>query len=202
MEAPVKVETFASGLEHPWGLEFLPDGRGLVTERPGRLRFVSQDGKLSPPLGGVPQVYAHGQGGLLDVCLDPKFSENRLVYLSYAEPGENGTAGTAVARGRLGENRLENVRVIYRQTPKAGGIPNHFGSRLIFWRDGTLFITQGDRYSQRNKVQDLSNGFGKIVRINPDGSIPKENPFIGRRAAGPEIWSSGHRNVRGAALRP
>ncbi len=202
VKAPVKVEAFASGLERPWGLAFLPDGRMLVTERPGRLRIVSRDGKLSPPLGGVPEVFAQGQGGLLDVALDPKFSENRLVYLSYAEPGEKGTAGTAVARGRLGEARLDSVRVIYRQVPKVSGSSNHFGSRLVFRRDGTLFITQGDRYNQRDKVQDLSNDFGKIVRINPDGSIPKDNPFVGKSGARPEIWSYGHRNVQCAALHP
>ncbi|MCI0330222.1 MAG: PQQ-dependent sugar dehydrogenase [candidate division Zixibacteria bacterium] len=202
VEAPVKVETFASGLEHPWGLEFLPDGRALVTERPGRLRIVSPSGRLSPPLGGVPQVYARGQGGLLDVALDPNFEKNRLIYLSYSEPGEGGTAGTTVARGRLEENRLDSVRVIYRQAPKVSGSSNHFGSRLVFRRDGTLFITQGDRYNQRDKVQDLSNGFGKIVRINPDGTVPKDNPFIGRKNARPEIWSYGHRNVQCAALHP
>ncbi|MGH8003457.1 MAG: PQQ-dependent sugar dehydrogenase [Limisphaerales bacterium] len=202
VEAPVRVETFASGLERPWGLAFLPDGRMLVTERPGRLRIVSRDGKLSPPLGGVPQVYAQGQGGLLDVALDPNFAKNRLVYLSYAEPGENGTAGAAVARGRLGENRLDSVQVIYPQEPKVSGSSNHFGSRLVFRRDGTLFITQGDRYNQRDKVQDLSNDFGKIVRINSDGSIPKDNPFVGKRGTRPEIWSVGHRNVQCAALHP
>ena len=202
IQAPVRVETSASGLERPWGLAFLPDGRMLVTERPGRLRIVSRDGRLSPPLGGVPPVFAQGQGGLLDVALDPKFAENRLVYLSYAEPGENGTAGTAVARGRLGTNRLEGVRVIYRQEPKVSGSNNHFGSRLVFRRDGTLFITQGDRYNQRDKVQDLTNDFGKIVRINPDGTIPKDNPFVGKTGARPEIWSYGHRNVQCAALHP
>ena len=202
IKAPVKVETFVSGLEHPWGLAFLPDGRMLVTERPGRLRIVSRDGHLSPPLGGVPQVYAHGQGGLLDVALDPKFPENRLVYLSYAEPGKGGTAGTAVARGCLAENRLDSVRVIYRQEPKVSGSSNHIGSRLVFRRDGTLFITQGDRYNQRDKVQDLSNDFGKIVRINPNGTIPRDNPFVGKSGARPEIWSYGHRNVQCAALHP
>lgn len=210
VEAPIKVETFASGLERPWGMAFLPDGRILVTERPGRLRLVSKDGKLSPPLDGVPEVYASGQGGLLDVALDPSFARNHLVYLSYAEPGENGTAGTAVAKGKLVGNRLDSVRVIYRQTPKSSGSSNHFGSRLVFRRDGTLFITQGDRYNQRNKVQDLSNHFGKIVRINPDGTVPKDNPFygeqsrtiVGRSGAKPEIWSYGHRNVQCAALHP
>ena len=202
--APVKVETIASGLEHPWGLTFLPDGRMLVTERPGRLRIVSRDGRLSPPLGGVPQVLARGQGGLLDVALDPNFTKNRLVYLSYADPGEGrtaGMAGTAVAQGRFGQNRLDSVRVIYRQESKVSGT-SHFGSRLVFKQDGTLFITQGDRYNYRDQVQELSNGFGKIVRINVDGSIPKDNPFVGKSGARPEIWSYGHRNVQCAALHP
>jgi glucose/arabinose dehydrogenase len=201
VSTPVRVQTVADGLEHPWGLAFLPDGRMLVTERPGRLRIVGRDGRLSEPLAGVPQVLARGQGGLLDVALDPRFAANRLVYLSYAEPGEGGTAGTAVARGRLGEGRLEDVRVIYRQQPKVAG-PNHFGSRLVFVRDGTLFVTQGDRYTYRDGAQDLSVGFGKLVRINPDGSVPRDNPFVGRAGARPEIFSYGHRNVQGAALHP
>lgn len=201
VNAAVRVQTVAGGLEHPWGLAFLPDGRMLVTERPGRLRVVGRDGRPSEPLAGVPQVLARGQGGLLDVALDPRFADNRLVYLSYAEPGEGGTAGTAVARGRLGEGRLEDVRVIYRQQPKVGGAA-HFGSRLVFARDGTLFVTQGDRFAYRERAQDLSVGFGKIVRINPDGSVPSDNPFVGRAGVRPEIWSYGHRNVQGAALHP
>jgi len=200
IDAPVRVVTVATGLEHPWGLAFLPDGRMLVTERPGPLRIVERDGRISPPLAGVPDVQAVGQGGLLDVALDPKFGENRRVYLSYAEPGEGG-AGTAVARGTLGERGLENVQVIYRQQPKVAG-PNHFGSRLVFARDGTLFVTQGDRFAYREQAQDLSTTLGKIVRINPDGSIPKDNPFVGREGARPEIWSYGHRNVQSAALHP
>ena len=197
----VRAEPVAQGLEHPWGLAFLPDGRMLVTERPGRLRLVDRDGRLSEPLGGVPQVAARGQGGLLDVALDPRFAENRVVYLSYSEPGASGTAGTAVARGRLAEGRLEDVRVIYQQQPKVQG-PNHFGSRLVFARDGTLFVTQGDRFAHRDGAQDLSVGFGKIVRINPDGSVPADNPFVGRADARPETWSYGHRNVQSAALDP
>jgi aldose sugar dehydrogenase len=200
VEGVVRVETVAKGLEHPWGFAFLPDGRILVTERPGRLRIVDKDGRLSKPLGGVPKVLAEGQGGLLDVAIDPKFAENRLVYLSYAEP-EGGIAGTAVARGRLGQAALEKVEVIYRQRPKVRG-SNHFGSRFVFTPDGKLFVTQGDRYDQRDRVQDLSVGFGKIVRINPDGSVPRDNPFIGRRGAQPEIWSYGHRNIQAASLHP
>lgn len=197
----VKVDTIARGLEHPWGLAFLPDGRMLVTERPGRLRIVSPQGRLSDPLGGVPAVLAKGQGGLLDVAIDPRFADNRLVYLSYAEPGENGMAGTAVARGRLTDTALEQVQVIYRQQPKVKG-GNHFGSRLVFSRDGSLFVTQGDRYDYRRQAQDLSSALGKIVRINSDGSVPRDNPFVGRDGARAEIWSYGHRNVQAAALHP
>jgi aldose sugar dehydrogenase len=199
--APIRVDTVASGLEHPWGIAFLPDGRILVTERPGRLRIVDRNGTLSEPLAGVPAVFAKGQGGLLDVAIDPRFADNRLVYLSFAEPGEDGTAGTAVARGRLGDGGLENVQVIYRQTPKVRS-NMHFGSRLVFDREGRLFITQGDRYNQRPLVQDLSTTIGKIVRVNADGSIPRDNPFVGRQGARPEIWSYGHRNIQAAALDP
>ena len=194
------VETVAKGLEHPWSLAFLPDGRMLVTERPGRLRSVGRDGKLSQPLDGVPRVYASGQGGLLDVALSPAFNKDRLVYLSFAEPGEGG-AGTAVARGRLGEAGLENVQVIWRQQPKVSS-PNHWGSRIVFRPDGTLFVTLGDRFNYSDSAQDLSTTIGKIVRINPDGSPPKDNPFVGRAGARPEIWSIGHRNVQAAALQP
>ena len=201
VEGVVRVETVARGLEHPWALAFLPDGRLLVTERPGRLRTVDREGRLSAPFAGVPRVFARGQGGLLDVALDPRFADSRLVYLSYAEPGEGGTAGTAVARGRLGDGRLEDVRVIYRQQPKVRGA-NHFGSRLVFARDGTLFVTQGERFDYAEQAQDLSSDLGKLVRINPDGSVPRDNPFVGRPGARPEIWSYGHRNVQSAALHP
>jgi aldose sugar dehydrogenase len=200
-EGVVTADTVARGLEHPWGLAFLPDGRMLVTERPGRLRLVDRQGRLSEPLAGVPPVLSTTQGGLLDVALDPRFADNRLVYFSYAEPGEKGTAGTAVARGRLADNRLEDVQVVYRQQPKVKG-PIHFGSRLVFARDGTLFVTQGDRYDYREQAQDLSSGIGKIVRIHPDGAVPRDNPFVGRDSARPEIWSYGHRNVQAAALHP
>jgi glucose/arabinose dehydrogenase len=199
-DGKLRVETVARGLEHPWALAFLPDGRILVTERPGRLRIVEPGGKLSEPLAGVPKVWANGQGGLLDVAIDPQFASNRLVYLSFSESGDGG-AGTAVARGRLGERGLENVQVIYRQQPKTGH-GNHFGSRLVFDRDGKLFVTQGDRQDQRPLVQNLSTLIGKIVRINPDGSVPEGNPFVGRDGARPEIWSVGHRSVQAAALHP
>ena len=200
IEGVVTTETVAEGLDHPWALAFLPDGRVLVTERPGRLRIVSPTGQVSEPLGGVPRVQAQGQGGLLDVAVDPKFSENRLIYLSYAEPGEGG-AGTAVTRGRLGEGQLEDVQVIYRQQPKVEG-NGHFGSRLVFAKDGTLFVTQGDRQAYREQAQNLESGLGKLVRINPDGSIPKDNPFVGKSGVRAEIYSYGHRSMQAAALHP
>jgi glucose/arabinose dehydrogenase len=198
-QGPVRVMTVASGLEHPWGLAFLPDGRMLVTERPGRLRIVDRDGTLSAPLTGVPAVAARGQGGLLDVILDPDHARNRVVYLSYSEPGEGG-AGTAVAKATLGSAGLENLAVIFRQDPKHGGA-GHFGSRLVFARDGNLFVTLGER-QQRDYAQDLTRHWGKVVRIRPDGSVPEDNPFVGRGDARPEIWSYGHRNPQGAALHP
>jgi glucose/arabinose dehydrogenase len=195
----IKVETVATGLSHPWGMAFLPDGRMLVTERSGTLRLVSKDGKLSPPLSGMPKVVAMGQGGLLDVAIDPDFKSNNLVYLTYSEPGEGG-ASTAVARGKLGESGLDGVEVIFRQEPKVEG-GNHFGSRLVFAPDGKLFVTLGERFTF-TPAQDLTNDLGKIVRINPDGSVPKDNPFVGRKDARPEIWSYGHRNPQGAAIHP
>jgi len=198
--APVRVETVAEGLEHPWGLEFLPDGRMIVTERPGRLRIVTPDGHLSQPLSGVPRVFAQGQGGLLDVALSPSFERDHLVYLSFSEL-EGDVAGTAVARGKLGGRGLEGTQVIWRQKPKVKG-PNHWGSRLVFHPDGTLFVTMGERFSYRDRAQDLSTTLGKIVRINSDGSVPRDNPFVGRKGALPEIWSYGHRNVQAAALEP
>ena len=196
----VRAETVARGLEHPWAVALLPDGRFLVTERPGRLRLVARDGSLSAPLAGVPAVRAAGQGGLLDVTLDPAFEQNRLIYLSYAEPGDGGGSGTAVARARLGEAGLEEVRVIYRQQPKAES-GSHYGSRIVFRGDGTLFITQGDRH-ERPLVQNLGAGIGKIMRVNSDGSVPRDNPFVGRAGVLPEIWSYGHRNAQAAALHP
>jgi aldose sugar dehydrogenase len=202
--APVKgaltIETLAKGLEHPWSLAFLPDGGMLVTERPGRLRRVGRDRKVSEPLAGVPEVYARGQGGLLDVALSPAFAKDRLVYLSFAEPGEGG-AGTVVARGRLGEAGLESMAVIWRQQPKVSG-SNHFGSRIVFRPDGTLFVTLGERFNYSESAQDLSTTLGKIVRINPDGSPPRDNPLVNRTGARPEIWSYGHRNIQAAALHP
>lgn len=205
-QVTVKIATVASGLVNPWGLAFLPDGRLLVTERPGRLRVIGAGGTLSAPVAGVPAVDARGQGGLLDVALDPAFAQNRRVYLSYAEPGtgsDAGRNGTAVARGVLSDDatRIEQVQVIFRQTPKIDST-GHFGCRLVFARDGTLFITLGDRQSQRDAAQTLDNHLGKIVRIRADGSVPPDNPFVGVSGALPEIWSYGHRNVQGAALHP
>ena len=195
----VRVVTVARGLENPWGLAFLPDARMLVTERPGRLRYIDRIGNISKPLGGVPEVYARGQGGLLDVALDPHFADNKLVYLSYAEPGKEG-GGTAVGRGRLKENRLEDFRVIFRQVPKAN-TRVHFGSRLVFSRDGTLFITIGER-GQRERAQDFSIHRGQVIRVMPDGTVPEDNPFVGRLGYRPETWSHGHRNPQSAALHP
>jgi glucose/arabinose dehydrogenase len=197
----VRAETVARGLQNPWALEFLPDGRMLVTEKAGQLRVVASDGTVSPPLAGVPAVDARGQGGLLDLALDPQFTQNRLIYLSFSEPGPNGTAGTSVARGRLGDAGLEDTRVIYSQQPKMRG-GGHYGSRLVFATDGTLFITQGERQAYRDSAQSLTADLGKVVRINSDGSIPGDNPFVGRPGARPEIWSYGHRNVQAAALHP
>ena len=200
-----KVTTFASGLVHPWGMAFLPDGQVVVTERPGRVRIVGKDGRLSDPVRGVPPVVAGGQGGLLDVAIDPNFASNRLVYLSYSEPRGSGTNATSVARGKLvtdgGAPRLDDVKVIFRQMPAASGSA-HFGSRLAFARDGNLFITTGDRYHGKEKAQDLGTHFGKVIRIRPDGSVPPDNPFVNKSGALPETWSYGHRNPQSAAIHP
>jgi glucose/arabinose dehydrogenase len=195
---PLKVDAVANGLDHPWGLAFLPDGRMLVTERSGTLNIVTMKGEKTR-VAGAPEVYARGQGGLLDVALAPDFSASGLIYLSYSEPGGDG-AGTAVARGKLVEGRLDDVEVIFRQQPKVSG-GAHFGSRLAFAPDGKLFVTMGDRF-KFDPAQDLGSHIGKIIRINADGSVPKDNPFVGKSGAKPEIWSYGHRNVQGAAINP
>ena len=200
------VVTVAEGLANPWALEFLPDGRMLVTERAGQLRIMTAAGALSEPVSGLPMVDGRGQGGLLDVALDPAFAENGLVYWSFSEPREGGENNTAVARGRLVDGaapRVENVEVIYHQAPSLNS-PLHFGSRLVFARDGTLFVTQGDRSITpgRMQAQQMDSLIGKIVRINRDGSIPADNPFVGQDGVRPEIWSIGHRNVQGATLHP
>lgn len=194
------VKVLASGLQFPWGMVFMPDGRILVTERIGQLRIVSPDGRVSEPVKGVPAVLVQQQGGLLDVVLDPEFSRNRLVYLSYAEP-EGNKASTAVARAELIEGELKNLQVIFRQSPKTGG-GVHFGSRLAFAPDGNLFITLGDRGDYMDEAQQLGTHIGKIIRIRPDGSVPADNPFINDTKAKPEIWSYGHRSVQGAAIHP
>ena len=203
-----RVETIATGLQNPWALAFLPDGRMLVTERPGRLRIVGKDGKLSPPVAGLPPIAAVGQGGLLDLMLAPDFSQSHILYFSFAEPrgtpGQVNPNSTSVASARFVEDKgtakLEDVKVIFRQEPAyPGGF--HFGSRIAIARDGTLFITTGER-NLKTPSQDLKQDLGKIIRINTDGSIPKDNPFVGRKDARPEIWSYGHRNVQGAAIHP
>lgn len=201
-DGPIRVTTFVEGLSHPWAIAFLPDGGLLVTERAGSLRHVASDGQLSAPLRGVPPVVAQRQGGLLDVALDPEFAQNRLVYLSYAEAGMGGS-GTAVARGVLdeGASALRDVQVIFRQKPKVVS-SGHYGSRLVFSPEGHLYITMGDRESFRDNAQDLTTHIGTIVRINPDGTVPQDNPFVGRADALPEIWAYGVRNSQAAAIHP
>ncbi|MFC7300953.1 PQQ-dependent sugar dehydrogenase [Cognatiluteimonas weifangensis] len=196
----IRVTTIAAGLEHPWAVALLPDGGFLVSERPGRLRRIAADGSVSAPLGGVPEVWAQGQGGLLDVVLAPDFADSRRIYFSYAEPGPDGSAGTAVATATLGDNALGEVRRIYRQQPKLVG-PNHFGSRLAFDGRGHVFISQGER-NDKSRAQDLTMLQGKLVRLDLDGSIPADNPFVGRADARAEIWSYGHRNMQGLAVDP
>lgn len=197
---PIEVSTVASGLVHPWGLALLPDGRILVTERPGRFRLVSRDGDLSPPLKNVPGVWASGQGGLLDVVPDKSFADNNTLYFCFAERVEGG-GRTAVARARLDEDRLQDVAIIFRQEgPLSSG--NHYGCRIAQADDGNLFVTLGDHFSHRDEAQNLANHLGKVIRIAPDGSMPADNPFAGRAGARPEIWSYGHRNQQGLVINP
>ena len=213
---PVRVETVAAGLQNPWGLAFLPEGRFLVTEKPGRLRVVDADGKLGAPVVGLPKIAAGGQGGLLDVLLDADFARNRQVYLCFSEPAATGNGNsnansTALARASLSADntRLENLKVIFSQQPKVASSA-HFGCRIVESRspgvggqpDGKLFLTLGDRYSRKDDAQKLDNHHGKVVRINKDGSVPPDNPFVGKAGALPEIWSYGHRNLQGAVLAP
>ena len=197
----VKVETVAKGLSNPWGLQFLPDGRMLVTERAGRLRIISKDGTLTPPIAGVPVVAADGQGGLLDVALAPDFAASRQIFFSFSEPRGGSRNGTAVARAKLAADggRLDNVEVIFRQKPDYASAA-HFGSRLAFARDGTLYVTLGERSSAPQEAQNAATYFGKVVRIKADGSIPADNPRIEGWAPG--IWSIGHRNPQSAAIHP
>jgi aldose sugar dehydrogenase len=199
----MSIETIASGLDHPWSLQFLPDGRPLVTERSGRLRIVGENGRLSPPVAGVPKVHARGQGGLLDLALAPDFAQSGTLYLSFAEPREGGKSGTSVAKARLVLNadggRLENLNVIFRQEPawKSG---YHFGSRIVFAPDGSLYITSGDRNYARDEAQNPANHIGKVIHITPDGEPAAGNPK--RDGWNALVWSTGHRNIQGAALNP
>lgn len=201
------VVTVVDTLRNPWGMTFLPSGRMLVTERVGFLRLVNTDGTLVPqPVGGLPAVDNRGQGGLLDVVLDPNFATNNLIYWSYAEPRENGTNNTAVARGRFIEGppaRVENAQVIYHQGPSLNSTA-HYGSRLNFLKDGTLLITHGERSitEGRMQAQRMDGLLGKVARINADGSIPKDNPFVGKAGVREEIFSIGHRNIQSAAIHP
>jgi len=195
-----RVVRIAEGLAHPWGLAFLPDRRILVTEREGGLRLIDAADGTSVPVSGIPETYRSGQGGLLDVALHPDFAANGLVYLSYAARGAGG-AGTEVARGRLAGHALADTEVIFRQQPKVSG-GRHFGSRLVFAPDGTLFVSMGDRGGHMREAQNPANHLGTVVRINDDGSVPADNPFAGRPDVLPEIFSYGHRNVQGMALRP
>ena len=200
----LQLTEVAGGLEHPWAVAFLPEGQGyLISERPGRLRLLDAQGRLHPPLGGVPAVFARGQGGLLDIALSPGFATDRLVYLSYAEADDEGQrAATAVGRGRLKEDlsALEGFRVIFRQLPKLSeGI--HFGSRMAFGADGQLYVSLGEN-NQRATAQQLDKLQGKLVRLQPGGGVPADNPFLGREGVRPEIWSYGHRNPQGLALNP
>lgn len=198
--------TLVQGLQNPWSVAFLPSGKLLITERPGRLRVLAADGTLSVAAVGLPEVDARGQGGLLDVVLDPQFSRNQLIYWSYAEPRGNGVNNTAVARGTFVDAavpRVEDVQVIYHQTPTLASTL-HFGSRLVFGRDGTLFITQGDRSipEGRMQAQKMDGLLGKVVRLKTDGTVPADNPFVGKEGVRPEIWSLGHRNIQAATLHP
>jgi glucose/arabinose dehydrogenase len=203
-EGTLTVDEVVTGLQHPWAVAFLPDDKGmLVTERTGSLRRVASDGKLSAPISGVPKVWVQGQGGLLDVELSPDFAKDRMVYLTYAEAGSDGkTGGTAAGRGRLSDDmtKLENFTRIFQQQPKLS-VGNHFGSRIVFDREGYLFIALGEN-NNRPTSQDLDKLQGKIVRLYPDGTVPKDNPFVGQKNVRPEIWTYGHRNQQGAALNP
>lgn len=195
----VTIQNLASGLNHPWGMAFLPDGRLLVTEREGRLRILGTDNELSDPVSGVPDVFNEGQGGMLDVALHPDFANNGYIYLSYSEP-ENNTASTALGRGKLENGQLKDFTVIFRQEPKVEG-PNHFGGRILISNDGHLFLTMGERF-KFDPAQDVTNHLGTIVRLTMDGAVPSDNPLRQQQNARAEIWSYGHRNIEAAAFEP
>jgi aldose sugar dehydrogenase len=192
------IETVVDGLEHPWSVDFLPDGRMLVTERPGRLRII-ENGHLSKPVTGLPKIKAKGQGGLLDIALDSDYANNQMIYLSYTAKGDGGM-GTEVVKAKLDGNKLKDSKVIFRLLPKSD-TSYHFGSRLQFGRDGTLYITLGER-GGRLRAQDLGDHAGSLIRINKDGSVPKDNPFINIANARPEIYTYGNRNMQGIAMHP
>ena len=198
----MRPQTVASGLDHPWAVAFLPEGRFLVTERPGSMRVVDAQGRLSEPLAGVPRVASGGQGGLLDVLPDSGFANNRTLYFCYSEPGPGGNS-TALASARLADDlrSLQQVKVLFSQKPKVES-RMHFGCRIVENRDGTLFLTLGERNSRRNDAQGLDTHHGKVVRLHKDGGVPKDNPFVGRAGALPETWSYGHRNPQAASLAP
>ena len=195
------LETVADGLDHPWSFAFLPEGTIIVTERAGALRTIGADRKLSEPIAGLPEIAARDQGGLLDIALHPRFEQTRLVFLSFAEPREDGKNATSVMRGRLSEDLLSltDIKIIFRQQPTFDG-GAHFGARLAFDRTGALFVTTGDRLKLRALVQQTDNHIGKILRITEDGGIPPDNPKP--RGWLPEIWSIGHRNLQGATIHP
>ncbi|CAN5278857.1 PQQ-dependent sugar dehydrogenase [soil metagenome] len=212
--APIKIkaEVIAKGLSHPWALAFIDAGRMLVTERSGDLRLVQAGGQIGPPIQGLPRIEVAGQGGLLDIIADSKFSRNRTIYFCYSEPsGIEGKSGagnsTALASARLSDDgkKLEQFKVIFSQYPKVASTA-HFGCRIVENPDGTLFLTLGERFSRKQDAQTLDNHLGKVVRIRKDGGAPPDNPFVGTPAAGnkalPEIWSYGHRNMQGATLGP
>ncbi|SFO63027.1 Glucose/arabinose dehydrogenase, beta-propeller fold [Variovorax sp. OK605] len=202
--AEAAPQTVASGLQNPWGVSFLPDGRFVVTEKPGRLRLVDASGKVGAPIAGLPAVAASGQGGLLDVLADSGFEKNRTLYFCFSEPAASGAANsTALARASLSADgtKLEALKIIFSQQPKVASSA-HFGCRIVEARDGTLFLTLGDRFSRKEDAQKLDNHLGKVIRIAKDGTVPKDNPFVGKASALPEIWSYGHRNAQGATLAP
>ncbi|VWX63703.1 Aldose sugar dehydrogenase YliI [Burkholderiales bacterium 8X] len=203
-QAAPRAEVVASGLEKPWGIGFLPDGRFLVTEKAGRLRIVSSEGRAGPAIGGLPDIASGGQGGLLDVLVDADHARTRTIFFCFSEPGPAGSGNsTALARAELSTDgaRLEGMKVIFSQKPKVSSSA-HFGCRIVDAKDGTLFMTLGDRFSRKEDAQQLGNHIGKLVRIRKDGSIPPDNPFVGKPGALPEIWSYGHRNGQGATLSP